>query len=88
MSINSKLLDILCCPSTHVPLRLLDSKHLAKLNQAIAAGEIQTVRHAAVENGLQEALITQDNKLIYPVNKGIPGLLPDEAIATLQMQDF
>lgn len=88
MSINPKLLDILCCPSTHVPLRQLDKKHLAKLNQAISAGGVETVEHQPVSTPLQEALITQDNKLVYAVVDGIPHLLPDEAIATLQLTDF
>ena len=88
MSLNPKLLDILCCPATHVPLRELDKKHLAQVNQAIAAGEVDTVAHTKVAQALEQALITQDGKLIYPVVDGIPHLLREEAIATLQFNDF
>jgi len=88
MSISPKLLDILCCPSSHVPLRQLDSKRLQKLNQSIAEQQVENVSHETVANALEEALITQDDKLIYAVCDGIPHLLPNEAIATLQFDQF
>ena len=37
---------------------------------------------------LQEALITQDRKLIYRVDDGIPVLLAEEAIASSQLSNF
>jgi uncharacterized protein YbaR (Trm112 family) len=46
------------------------------------------VRGAAVEQPLQEALITEDSKVIYPVIDEIPILLEERAIGTTQLQDF
>ncbi len=88
MPIDPKLLDILCCPSTHVPLRMLEAGRLAKVNAAIAAGGVKKIDGGDVTEPLDEALITQDGKRLYPIRDGIPHLLVEEGIATLQIADF
>ena len=37
---DKKLLDIVCCPLTKLPLQLLDATRLARLNSAIETGGI------------------------------------------------
>jgi uncharacterized protein YbaR (Trm112 family) len=49
---------------------------------------VQYVRGEVVEQPLQEALITEDSKVIYPVKDGIPILLEERGIGTTQLQDF
>ncbi len=85
---DRKLLDILCCPATRQSLSLLDARGLDALNQAIGAGTIVRVDGAEQRQPLGEALITQDRKLVYRVDDGIPVLLAEEAIATAQLADF
>jgi uncharacterized protein YbaR (Trm112 family) len=41
-----------------------------------------------VRERITEALITTDQKLIYRVEDGIPVMLPEEGIGTLQLSDF
>jgi uncharacterized protein YbaR (Trm112 family) len=85
---DKRLLDILCCPATKVPVRPLARLELDSLNRAIASGAVQTVDHVAVASALQSGLITTDGKLIYRVEEDIPVMLANEAIATLQLTDF
>lgn len=87
MTIPDQLLDILCCPVSHEPLRPLGKERLKKLNQAISAGEIQYVDGTAVEAQVREALITRNDKVIYAVEDGIPVLLPDRGIGTTQFKE-
>lgn len=77
---DKKLLDIICCPLTKLPLQLLDSERLARLNAAIQSGEIKN--HVAGDLGkeLTEALVTRDGRLVYPIRDGIPILLEEESI--------
>jgi len=88
MTIDGKLLEILCCPVSKVPLNRLQSARLEKLNQAIAAGQVQYVHGEPVTAPLREALITEDGKVIYPVEDNIPLLLEEKGIGTVQLQDF
>ncbi len=88
MAVDRRLLEILCCPVSKVPVVPLGRHQLAELNRRIAAGGVQTVRGVAVTAALDEGLITSDGKVIYRIDDGIPVMLPDEAIGTLQMQDF
>jgi uncharacterized protein YbaR (Trm112 family) len=88
MSIDGKLLEILCCPVSKTPLTRLSAQRLKKLNKAISAGNIQYVRGEAVEQPLQEALITEDSRVIYSVIDEIPILLEERGIGTTQLQDF
>jgi uncharacterized protein YbaR (Trm112 family) len=85
---DKRLLDILCCPATKVPVRPLGKGELDSLNRSITSGGVQTVDHSAVSNALQSGLITTDGKLIYRIEDDIPVMLANEAIATLQLNDF
>jgi len=85
---DRKLLDILCCPSSHQPLALLDANGLDALNQAIAAGNVSRADESPQAEPLREALVTRDRKTIYRIDDGIPVLLAEEAIATAQLGDF
>lgn len=88
MPIDGKLLEILCCPVSKSPLKLLLPEKLARLNGAIEAGEVKFIDGQLVEQPLQEALITEDDKVIYPIEDSIPILLEHKGIGTTQLNDF
>ena len=88
MPIDGKLLEILCCPVSKTPLTRLSASRLKKLNAAIAEGDVQYVHGEAVTEPLQEALITEDGRVIYPVADDIPQLLEESGIGTTQLQNF
>ena len=88
MSIDGKLLEILCCPVSKTPLTRLPTSRLKTLNEAISAGTVQYVRGETVKDPLREALITEDSKVIYPVIDDIPILLEEKGIGTTQLQNF
>jgi len=88
MTIDGKLLEILCCPVSKTPLIRLPASKLDNLNQAIAEGQIQAVNGEAVTEPLTEALITEDSRVIYPVTDNIPILLEEKGIGTTQLTDF
>ncbi|PWK92191.1 Trm112 family protein [Fulvimonas soli] len=85
---DKRLLDILCCPVSKTPVRLLGKNELDALNAAIDRGQVATVAGATVERRLAEGLITVDGKVIYRIDDGIPVMLPEEGIGTLQLDDF
>ncbi|MGA0588541.1 Trm112 family protein [Dyella sp. KRB-257] len=85
---DKRLLDILCCPVSKTPVRPATRAELEAVNRAVAAGTLQTVGGAAVSRRLDEALITTDGKVIYRVDDGIPVMLPEEGIGTLQLDDL
>ena len=88
MPVNGKLLEILCCPVSKTPLTVLGRQKLDKLNNAIKSGEALFVDGEKVTDPLQEALITEDGKVVYPVQDDIPVLLEEKGIGTTQFQDF
>jgi uncharacterized protein len=88
MPIDQRLLDILCCPVSRVPVTPLAKGQLAELNRRIATGAVATVTGVSVSSPLAEGLITTDGKVIYRVDDGIPVMLPDEGIGTTQLDGF
>ncbi len=82
---DKRLLDIICCPATRLPLELMDAERLSRLNAAIAAGSIKKHGDTTVSGALGEALVTRDGRLAYPVRDGIPILLEDECIELKQL---
>lgn len=88
MPVDGKLLEILCCPVSKTPLIRLLPQRLEKLNAAIEGGGVRYVGGDPVEAGLTEALVTEDLKVIYPVEDDIPILLEEKGIGTTQLQGF
>ena len=78
--IDKELLEILVCPEDHSPLALADDELLAKLNRAIAAGEVTNRGGQAGEEPLSGGLIRQEGTLLYPILDDIPTLLVDDAV--------
>lgn len=81
MAIDRKLLDILCCPETGVPLKLLRKDELSALNALIATGNVSYLNDDPVETPLQEALITNNGERIYRIDNSIPIMLAERAIS-------
>jgi len=87
MTIPDHLLDILCCPVSHEPLRPLGKNRLKSLNRKVAEDEVLYVDGSPVESPIADALITRNDKVIYAIEDGIPVLLPDRGIGTAQFTD-
>ena len=87
-AMDRKLLDILVCPTTRLPLSLLEPAGLDALNRAIAAGGVRQADDSRCTGAVREALVTRDRKTVYRVDDGIPVLLAEEAIATAQVDGF
>ena len=57
---------------------------LEAINEAIRAGRVRFADGSAVEAEFTEALITSTGTTIYPVEDGIPIMLEDRSIPTIQ----
>lgn len=80
MALDRKLLDVLCCPITKLPVRPLTRDQLQKVNDAVAAGQLRYLDDSPVEAALTEGLITENGERIYRVDDGIPVMLEERAI--------
>jgi len=85
LSLDRQLLDILCCPVTHLSLAPMPQAQLQALSAAIERGEIRDRGDELVVEPLTEALVTRDGKLAYPVRDGIPVLLEAQGILLSQL---
>ena len=80
MPIKEDLLQILCCPTTKIPVRMLEPDELEQLNHQIATTKVANVSGEIIERPLEEGLITENGQTIYRVTANIPNMIPDEGI--------
>ena len=78
--VDPELLEILVCPETHQPVRSAGAEVLERLNGAIRSGGVTNRHGDAVSEPIDEGLIREDDKVLYPVRDDIPIMLIDEAI--------
>ncbi|WP_226801740.1 Trm112 family protein [Alkalilimnicola sp. S0819] len=78
---DKKLLDILCCPVTKQPVKVLSRDKLKTLNARIAEGSVRSYGDEPVRAALTEALVTDNGERIYPVEDGIPIMLQERGIS-------
>jgi len=78
--VDPALLEILVCPETRQPVQPASADLLARLNEAIQAGGVANHGGEAVETSVDEGLVREDGKVLYPVREDIPIMLIDEAI--------
>lgn len=77
---DKRLLDILVCPVSGAALAPADADTLAGVNAAIEAGAARHADGSAVDEPLQDALLTADGSTLYRIDDGIPMMLPDRGI--------
>lgn len=82
---DKRLLTILRCPVTHKALALAGGQTLRDVNAAIGDGKLSNRDGRLLDTALDEALLTDDGKVLYPVADGIPVLLEGEAINMEQL---
>ena len=86
MAVDRKLLEILCCPVTRLPLERLPPAKLEAVNDSIREGNVKFADGSPVEAELAEALVTANGTTIYAVEDGIPIMLEDRSIAAFQAE--
>ena len=82
---DKRLLAILRCPVTHKELSLASGPTLKEVNAAIDARTLSNRDGRVLDESLEEALLTDDGKVLYPVTGGIPVLLESEAVNMEQL---
>ena len=85
MSVDRKLLDILCCPMSHAELEPASRSLLHMLNLRIEQGKVRTRADESPQEPWQDALVTRDGRVAYPVRDGVPILLESEAVMLAQL---
>ena len=64
----------------------MQQAQLDQLNASIAESKIKNRADELVTQALEEALVTRDGKLAYPVRDDIPVLLEEQGIALTQLE--
>ncbi len=80
MPVNPELLELLVCPETRQPVRPAPAELLERVNAAIRAGGLRNRGGTLLREPLEEALVREDGRVLYPVEDGIPAMLIEESI--------
>ena len=76
----SELLAILRCPETRQELRLAELPLLERLNRQITEAALRDRGGRPLAEALEAGLIRVDGKFLYPIRRGVPVMLIDEAV--------
>jgi uncharacterized protein YbaR (Trm112 family) len=80
MPVSRELLEILVCPETRQPVAPASAEVLTRVNEKIRAGTLRNRGGDKVEKEIEEGLLRDDGRVLYPVDDGIPVMLIEESI--------
>ena len=80
MPVSPELLELLVCPETRQPVRPAPPELLERVNAAIREGRVRNRGGTLLRDPLEEALVREDGRVLYPVEDGIPAMLVEESI--------
>jgi uncharacterized protein YbaR (Trm112 family) len=80
MPVSPELLEILVCPETKQPLHPAPRDVLQRLAAEALAGRLRNRGGEPVTSALDEGLVREDGRVLYPVDDGIPVMLIEESI--------
>lgn len=75
--LQPELLDLLCCPETHQPLRIATNEELALVSREGVVNRAGKPTAHPVTDGL----VREDGAVLYPIWDDIPCLLIEEGIS-------
>ena len=84
MTISSLLLEILVCPENKTPVKPAESALVERINAAITVGTLKNRAGEPVTEKIEEGLVREDGRVLYPVREDIPVMLVDEGIDLTQ----
>jgi uncharacterized protein len=76
---DESLLELLCAPGSHAPLRLADSVELASMNSLIQLRMLKNRNGSTLDTQLDGSLICESERRCYPIRDGLPVLIAGEA---------
>ena len=84
--VDPELVEILVCPNTKLNVDLAPAETVEKINLAIKENIVLNVDGQSVNAPLQDGLLREDDKIIYPVRDSIPVMLIGEGIPMEQFE--
>ena len=84
--VDPELVEILVCPDTKLNVDLAPAETVEKINLAIKENIVLNVDGQSVKEPLQDGLLREDDKIIYPVRDSIPVMLMGEGIPMEQFE--
>ncbi len=84
--VDPELVEILVCPDTKLNVDLAPAETVEKINLAIKESIVLNVDGQSVKEPLQDGLLREDDKIIYPVRDSIPIMLIGEGIPMDQFE--
>jgi uncharacterized protein YbaR (Trm112 family) len=82
-SMENALLQLLCSPDNHAPLRLARSDELTKINAMIRSRGLVNHGGLLIDQEVEGCLICDQETRGFPVRDGLPVLLTSESFSTL-----
>ena len=84
--VDPELVEILVCPDTKLNVDLAPAETVEEINLAIKENIVLNVDGQSVNDPLQDGLLREDDKIIYPVRDSIPVMLIGEGIPMEQFE--
>ena len=84
--VDPELVEILVCPNTKLNVDLAPAEIVEKINLAIKENIVLNIDRQSVNDPLQDGLLREDDKIIYPVRESIPVMLIGEGIPMDQFE--